>query len=227
MFVFIIYVLTLYKGGVKVHSPKFLINAGLKVKSFTTDQVQAELKGYAKFVVVRHPLKRLLSAYYDKVLGNNYVNKEKIISNFKKSNYKKSGLHSYPLLPEFVSYVVNMRNDRHWIPQEDRCNICNIDYQYILKLETMNEDLPMILDEVYKQGDFQYSRRNSKYSQKSETATKITKSRLDEYTWLDQQLYHDVVKKFTPGIEILGYSYNESGYTANCGNYHSSVGYCC
>lgn len=48
---------------------------GLEYKWYTPSEVKVELTGYTKFIVVRNPFHRLVSAYNDKVVRSTYAAK--------------------------------------------------------------------------------------------------------------------------------------------------------
>lgn len=229
-YLFLFYYWTAGKDWPRVHSGGFLNKTGLKEVHFMDyKEAMQALRNYTKFTVVRNPLKRLISGYYDKVLSNNFLSKKEIIDRYHKTEYHKvkSSLHQYPLFPEYASFVKGF-NNAHFNPQEQNCDICNIDYDYILKLETIEQELPQFLADVYNQGAYTLMIRNRQYSQmKSEIATEVTATQLEELTVLVPELHKDIVNYYRKGIDILGYTYNESSYISTCGNSNSSVAYCC
>ncbi|CAL4164976.1 unnamed protein product, partial [Meganyctiphanes norvegica] len=50
---------------------------------------------------------------------------------------------------EFLRHVLWTKDlglgDAHWIPQTELCNVCAGDFEYILKLENINEEIPYVL----------------------------------------------------------------------------------
>ncbi|XP_076039250.1 carbohydrate sulfotransferase 11-like [Oratosquilla oratoria] len=110
-----------------------------------------------RFIIVRHPFARLLSAYRDKI--------EPLESWPAEFNFRQLGqeiIRVYrpreenitsptPTFPEFVQYVIdstaNLTTAHEWkkkvvcwTPYWVLCGVCSSDYQLILKLETMHED---------------------------------------------------------------------------------------
>ncbi|XP_071455015.1 carbohydrate sulfotransferase 11-like [Hetaerina americana] len=119
-----------------------------------------------KFMVVRHPFERLLSAYRDK-LENSKVGLEHGVLHF----YRKYGRHIVskyrfnrtlprdtkvdeneeriePTFREFVRYLIDedpTRADDHWIPYYLFCTPCLLRYDAIAKVETMQRDQEYII----------------------------------------------------------------------------------
>ncbi|CAL4062587.1 unnamed protein product, partial [Meganyctiphanes norvegica] len=50
---------------------------------------------------------------------------------------------------EFLRHILWTKDDglgdHHWIPQTELCNVCAGDFEYILKLENINEEIPYVL----------------------------------------------------------------------------------
>ncbi|CAL8126402.1 unnamed protein product [Orchesella dallaii] len=125
-------------------------------------------------VVVRHPFKRLLSAYRDKierVKGRLYYYKKystKIIARFRKSELgaveRSSKDRDYslkvPTFQEFVHYVLSTdprKLDEHWRPIFLDCNPCHRTFDFILKVETLDDDKQKVLHSLrLSQSDPQY-----------------------------------------------------------------------
>lgn len=105
--------------------------------------IQFRLKNYLKFMILRDPLERILSAY--KVLvrpGHPFFTQGR--ENIPKSMTKA------PPFPEFIQLIVDAnksrkRLDRHWRSSLKLCNPCEIKYDVIGKYETIDEDSNNIL----------------------------------------------------------------------------------
>lgn len=119
---------------------------------------------------VREPYERLMSGYVDKLFSPNaaYWNfiGRFIVKNFRKNptNHSLNCGHDVTF-PEFVQYFIhaqtaNQRRDAHFVPSFEHCRPCEIEYDYIGKLETFKEDTFHILkdlnlENIVKFSDFQ------------------------------------------------------------------------
>ncbi|KAL0869871.1 hypothetical protein ABMA27_006075 [Loxostege sticticalis] len=103
------------------------------------------------FIIVRHPLERLASAYNDKIVHawpKSFHDKmgRKIIRKFRKStNGQPPPSETYPLFEEFISYLLDEWKakrtlDMHWTPYTGFCTPCKFNFDVILKFETLDED---------------------------------------------------------------------------------------
>ncbi|WP_455217348.1 sulfotransferase family protein [Kaarinaea lacus] len=96
-----------------------------------------------RFSFVRNPYTRLLSAYKDKILG---------LGNTRKHNsfLKKIQWHSSqpPTFEQFITAITNQSDDAmdwHWMPQSRLIMADIIEYDFIGKLESYNEDMRTVL----------------------------------------------------------------------------------
>ncbi|XP_019646353.1 PREDICTED: carbohydrate sulfotransferase 11-like [Branchiostoma belcheri] len=114
------------------------------------------LENYTKFMIVREPLERLLSAYQDKfrygravdlfeaLYGDHFV---KGRTTGEKKRLETGGRLNVTF-PEFVRGVLTRRREYknvHWAPQHGICHPCVIHYDYIGHLDTMGDDVKFIM----------------------------------------------------------------------------------
>lgn len=107
-----------------------------------------------KFLIVRHPFERLVSAYRDKlehIEGRDYYYKRfgRHIAHkyhrFRKPNETKLE----PTFTEFLRFIVEEKYfDEHWAPFVDACEPCLIKYNYILKFDTIERDQKFLMQEL-------------------------------------------------------------------------------
>ena len=114
------------------------------------------LEEYTKFMVIREPFKRLLSAYKDKLLpykGHDfalfYYLSQKLIYYYRSENSTVN--KKYPTLEELIEYITDFSKyatqikshyseKRHWKPQTDLCYPCNIKYEFVLDIDYIEEE---------------------------------------------------------------------------------------
>jgi hypothetical protein len=121
---------------------------------------------------VRHPLERLASAYADKIatietkpLPVYDQLRRRICQHFYSSNVtvnsRKAHRHNVhvrrqieracannvPSFAHFIEYLMShsIRNDVHWQPYSNLCQVCRLKYNFIGKYETMEADLEQLL----------------------------------------------------------------------------------
>lgn len=164
----------------------------------TVESLRKALEESLSFLIVRHPLERLLSGYKDKIeralphslhkkLGNQIIMKYR--QNASKGNFGKSKV---PTFQEFVLYLLDcVKNgdtlDMHWTPITEFCTPCMYDFDIIAHTETLQEDQEYL---IYKAGLQDVIKPEWKNSGKGVTSQQIE----DYYSQLTRaqilQLYH-------------------------------------
>ncbi|XP_047477644.1 carbohydrate sulfotransferase 11-like isoform X2 [Penaeus chinensis] len=148
-------------------SPHFLTKKmSLLGQRLSREELWQKLLTYTKFLVVRHPLERLLSAFRNKfesntsdakvfkrVYGAQMIRKyrrgsgsssENLTSteDLEKESAKKTG--EGVRFSEFVSFLLDKKDlatvNEHWRPYESLCHPCAVSYDVIGKYETLEED---------------------------------------------------------------------------------------
>lgn len=139
-----------YTGEDTVHHDwamqRVLAQYGIKTLSqYSSKQAKNILETYFKFLFVRDPLERLLSGYRDKLLHKNsyYQTIQKAIIN-KSSNKSRQ----YPEFHEFLNHIFSggvLADDIHWSHYIDVCNPCQVNYNFVGKLDSLKQDVNCIL----------------------------------------------------------------------------------
>lgn len=159
------------KAGSSTWTFNFLKLAGVNPKShlhkalrdhYPKQSSNTIMKDTFRFMVVRHPFERILSAYRDKLEdisrdleardGYYYtVYGKNIVSEFRdKTDTNLTGIIE-PTWREFVTYILNTpvtKFDEHWMPIWMLCSPCIIRYDAISKMETFSEDTQFILQQA-------------------------------------------------------------------------------
>ena len=138
------------KKSMTVHSYGYLDKHGFKyLHRYNQSEADQRLKDYYKYVIVRHPLARLSSAYRDKFTMKDEPHYGNAVAGKIKSRVRPQG-EDVPKMLKFEELIKHMTltdpltHDRHWIPQYFVCNPCLINFDYVAKVETLQEDRPLI-----------------------------------------------------------------------------------
>lgn len=149
------------------------------------------LTEYKKFMFVRHPLERLLSAYRDKFESKtssaDFFHERmgrRIIKAFRKDATEEAlrkgddvtflEFLKYMLHPsESLKYESGQSYNEHWEPIHRLCNPCHIPYDYIGIYEDIVEESNVILKDV--------GAGEIKYPATKEVNTHETKSKMKRY----------------------------------------------
>ncbi|XP_022907704.2 carbohydrate sulfotransferase 11 [Onthophagus taurus] len=174
------------------------------------DDLKKSFNDSLSFLIVRHPLERLMSAYKDKLqhaLPHSYHQQlgNQIIKKYRSKTFRKSDTR-WPSFEEFILYLFDCIKDgetldMHWTPITEFCTPCMFDFDVIAHTETLQEDQEYI---IFKAGLQHKIKPEWKNSGRGVTAQQIEKyySQITRAQIL--QLYH-----------IYRYDFELFNYTLN------------
>ena len=123
-----------------------------RLYQYTEEERSERIQTYFKFLFVREPLHRLLSAYKDKFIGSDKgvskSSRKQIIKLYRPQDYKPNGTYNdnNVTFAEFIRYFSNdVPRNQHWRQYEQLCHPCVINYDFIGHLETLEDDAPLLL----------------------------------------------------------------------------------
>ncbi|XP_071948497.1 carbohydrate sulfotransferase 11-like [Antedon mediterranea] len=142
---------------------------------YTNQQQEHAISNYTKFFFVRHPFKRVLSVYKNKFENlQNYQAKplfqnygKKIIKRWRK-NPTQHDLETGEGVtwPEFVNYLIHVREREkfekddywsdHWREMHKLCSPCELQYDFVGKLEEITTESKYLLDRLNISGKVKY-----------------------------------------------------------------------
>ena len=129
------------------HRPSVLESFGLR---FVPTTSYDRFNEYYTVIVWRHPFTRLVSAYNNKMapLNDNYLKKQVIryLNQRKQSRAFQDGRVTFD---EFVDFVLSGHTNEHFDPVGDQCNMCNIRYDSVMRLESFKHDIVSVLDVLH------------------------------------------------------------------------------
>ncbi|XP_078353621.1 carbohydrate sulfotransferase 10-like [Oculina patagonica] len=108
---------------------------GPTVSQFPPEKAQQMLQNFYKFMFVREPFERLLSAYKDKYIHPRPVDKDPFITVFGR---------------KIVEYIINGgdKEDWHWENYGDICRSCEVQYDFVGHYENLEEDSKYVLEQA-------------------------------------------------------------------------------
>jgi len=130
-----------------------------RLSNYSSEEVQHRLEHFRKFMFVRHPLERLLSAYRNKFYQN-YSSSQyfrvrygiNIVKKYRPNASNESLQFGHDVtFTEFVKYLIDPETrsktyfNEHWRPMVELCSPCHIHYDVIGKYETLLDDAWLVL----------------------------------------------------------------------------------
>ncbi len=99
------------------------------IKDYPLKKIMPAYRQYTKALVVRHPLQRAVSAFYQMEVqgGHRHAKRNSQVSKFIKF-----------LENRFINSTINS----HWRTFQSACYPCDLRYRYVLKLENVNRHIP-------------------------------------------------------------------------------------
>lgn len=138
-----------------VHKPRTLS----RLSDYSVSEVMEMLNTYTKFLFVRHPFERLLSAYRNKLEQKHESSRyfqsrfgRRIIKRYRPNATEDSLRNGDDVtFAEFASFVADTRDlvfNEHWAPIDRLCRPCAINYDFIGKHESLFPDSDYLLKHV-------------------------------------------------------------------------------
>ncbi|KAK2150281.1 hypothetical protein LSH36_414g03008 [Paralvinella palmiformis] len=200
-----------------VHIRPLLASIGLYyLNTLSPDGIRQRLEGYFKFLVVRHPFDRLISAYADKMANpeRNMMNVSRIRrrAEARFRNRMRRDSNGQPLLSlsQFLELVGSDRKflDKHWMSYMLLCQPCRVRYDHVIRLETLGNDIGPILDRL----NYATVDAESKNRIPRENSARMTDNKLDEVFHRLGKINPDIVKNL---LNVYRYDLDTFGYTWN------------
>ena len=206
------------------HTIQYMARNGFRqLASYSEEQRREIQRTYTTALIVRHPLDRLRSAFQNKIVNNWYLPREthkKAIHKYRINKEDKSVKMNFE---EFISALIDwMPYEKHWTSFEPACHPCAVDFDYILRLETLERDLKLFTtcalhttyDKVYHDG--------TNRGQYHETSDVVKTNHYDKYVpdtkLLDDDLYKRLLDiGYGRDMEMFGYSFNRNSSQGYCG----------
>ena len=217
-----------------LHSEAFMTSMGWRLLgTYNAVEIRRRLKTYFKFITVRHPFDRLVSAYKDKfeAMADSYmdgVHARRIKQRYRAVNVttgrRPGGRVTFA---EFIRYVLDTEPqnlDVHWRDYGRLCDPCRVSYDYVVRTETLAADSMAILPRFAASTDDVMPTQNVIRSkephslQGGKSVSLIGSIAARDVRRLQNLYRHD--------FEMFGYTWRENDTVALCSN-PSNGSLCC
>lgn len=175
------------------------------LSTYSEAEIQYRLKHYFKFMFVRHPVDRLLSAYRNK-FGEHFKDFEqkygtKIVKQFRPnppSNPKGDDI----TFAEFLLYVASSKKselNEHWSAYVDLCQPCSVSYDFVGFYEDFEDDIAFILDALMLNKILQFPKKQAYYKPLSD------ESKMEYIRRVPNSTLDNLVEALSTDFELFGY----------------------
>ncbi|XP_035380822.1 carbohydrate sulfotransferase 8 [Electrophorus electricus] len=171
-----------------------------RLDSFDRAGIARRLRFYTKVLFVREPMERLVSAFRDKFESpNSYYHPvfgKPIISRYR-ANASKVALKtgSGVTFPEFIRYLLDVHRpvgmDIHWEPVSQLCSPCLLDYDFIGKFETIEEEADFVLRQIGAPRNLTFPTFKDRNPKAARTSAHMTEHYFSQLSTSDRQRAYD------------------------------------
>ena len=213
------------------HNRHFLRELGIR----TVYSNEIFLDGYTKFFIVRHPFDRLVSAYTDKVgpqsSGNGgYDMFSRLVLHINHPNASEADLDrmSKPSFKEFIHALVTSRDlliNNHWEAYALKyCDPCHIDYDHIMRIETMSFDFLPLTRMLRVKDTFAEEQRLKTYKSprlkdahvQVRNDSYVRLRRLEEFADVPAEEVQILEEYYNLEFQLFGYSFDQKNSMPGC-----------
>ena len=173
---------------------------------FTEEQRQYMLKNFYKFVIVRDPFERLVSAYRDKLQRMNLGSWSPLVKRIiKKYRYNNTETNITGLDVSFTEYVRHLIDnppwmlDKHWMPYEDLCHPCHVKYDFIGSIDNLDRDVTHAMRQIHANETKHHVIRNS------HARTKTKQTLAGFLKELSRKYFDQLLAVYKTDHELFGY----------------------
>ncbi|XP_025865948.1 carbohydrate sulfotransferase 8 [Vulpes vulpes] len=171
-----------------------------RLDTFDRQGILHRLSTYTKMLFVREPFERLVSAFRDKFEHpNSYYHPvfgKAILARYR-ANASREALRtgSGVRFPEFVQYLLDVHRpvgmDIHWDHVSRLCSPCLIDYDFVGKFESMEDDANFFLSLIRAPRNLTFPRFKDRHSQEARTTAQIARRYFTQLSALQRQRTYD------------------------------------
>ena len=174
------------------------------LSDYSYRNITEKIQNYYKFLFVREPFARLLSAYRSKFEAKNeFYHKtfgREIIKEFRENaNERSKNSGDDVTFLEFIKHIVFTYNhDEHWRAYDQLCHVCSMGYNFVGHLETIEEDALLLLEQA---------RVGSRVTFQSRRRSRTSDVLLNYYSQIPMPFINRLHYIYSKDFEMFGYPF--------------------
>ena len=219
--------------------------AKISTSRLTDEQIQYRIDNYFTFMITRHPMERLLSAYRDKVTIHAHTTPIRVshfrvpvlqhvrpqlfsaVPNTSQSERERFlddlGKQHQPSFEEFVQWIVEKQIvNEHWLSAVNSCHPCAHNWSAIMRLESMVSDQELLLERLGKDAPENVRRIHPTANQSSF----FPSLHLGEWKNIPDDHEDYILQLYRQDMELFGYHWDKERKTTDC-YIPTADGVCC
>ena len=200
-----------------VHQDEVLEKGGLRfLSNYTTYEIEYILANYFKFIVVRHPFDRLVSAFNDKFRGmpiNIALRFTDLIrqhfgNNTKVDNAARITIDANQFLELVATEPIRFR-DGHWDNYARFCDPCVVQYDHVVYMETFEDDIGLVLDHMKDDNGTRPELPTSRVRRRISTKLKLAEA-TNTFRKVNSTIIEHLFGIYGRDFELFGYKWNKT-----------------
>uniref|UniRef100_A0A7M5XCY0 Carbohydrate sulfotransferase n=1 Tax=Clytia hemisphaerica TaxID=252671 RepID=A0A7M5XCY0_9CNID len=190
-----------------VHELKYQYHMGLNIY-----KANLKTEQYFNFIIVRHPLERLVSGYRNKIEKPFNANFQRrfgsLMLRFNRNNLTEQEYRAGKgvTFHEYINYIIKTpmnKIDEHFGGMQELCHICNTKYDFIADMSTLYDDSDIILKQIGWYDRLQFPKKSKDNYVKG--AVDIAPEYINR---LSDKILNKVYEKFRDDFEAFGYKFD-------------------
>lgn len=192
-----------------------------RLSDYSPREITFRLSSYYKFLFVRHPFERLVSAYKNKFIDSKYTIFRETYGRYIMKKYRKKGKSPDSIVrvngtimtfKEFANFIVDSPIDdkdfwnEHWERIDRICHPCLLSYDFIGKLETLGRDSDYLLRSLELSDKVQFPINQTEKRSPYPSSRYLTETYIQE---LPIHITKKLVKLFKHDFQMFNYKPTE------------------
>ena len=181
----------------------------LDSNKFNKEQLEYMLNNFYKFMIVRDPFERLVSAYRNKWQDKRNTELhahlgKRIVEKYRYNNTRTVETGDDVTFTEYARYLIDTPSwevNEHWMPYEDLCRPCNVDYDFIGSIDTLERDVKHAMREIHANE----TKHHLVYMKGGTPLVKAKRTTAEFLKQVPRKYFHQLLKVYETDHQLFNY----------------------